>query len=122
MPSIMRIIKSGHVPLKEWGEGTRIDYWKEAEKKRPLGRPGRGWIDKIKMDLIEILLGVVDWIGLARNRYKGRALVNAVMNILIPYNAWKLPRGWPVCGPSSIVHLDRISKNYETLVQQERVT
>jgi hypothetical protein len=38
--------------------------------KRPLGRPGRGWIDNIKMDLLEIELGGVDWIGLAQDRYR----------------------------------------------------
>jgi hypothetical protein len=35
------------------------------EGKRPLGRPRRRWIDNIKMDLLEIGLNVVDWIGLA---------------------------------------------------------
>jgi hypothetical protein len=54
------------------------------EGKRPLGRPRRRWIDSIKMDLLEIGLGVVDWIGLAQNRYSLRALVNAVMNIRVP--------------------------------------
>jgi hypothetical protein len=35
----------------------------KPEGKRPLGRPRRGWIDNIKMDLLEIGLSVVDWIG-----------------------------------------------------------
>jgi hypothetical protein len=38
--------------------------------KRPLGRPRRRWIDNIKMDLLEIGLSVVDWNGLAQNRYR----------------------------------------------------
>jgi hypothetical protein len=38
--------------------------------KRPLGRPRRRWIDNIKMDLLETRLSVVDWIGLARDRYR----------------------------------------------------
>jgi hypothetical protein len=52
--------------------------------KRPLGRPRRRWIDNIKMDILEIGLNVVDWIGLAQDRYRWRALVNAVMNLQGP--------------------------------------
>jgi hypothetical protein len=40
------------------------------EGKRLLGRPRRRWIDNIKKDLLEIGLNVVDWIGLAQNRYR----------------------------------------------------
>jgi hypothetical protein len=40
----------------------------KTEGKRPQGRPRRRWIDNIKMDLLEIGLGVVDWIGLAQDR------------------------------------------------------
>jgi hypothetical protein len=56
----------------------------KPEGKRPLGRPRRRWIDNIKMDLLEIGLIVVDWIGLAKDRYRWRALVNSVMNIRAP--------------------------------------
>jgi hypothetical protein len=56
----------------------------KPEGKRPLGRPRRRWIDNIKMDLLEIVLSVVDWIGLAQDRYKWRALVNSVMNLRVP--------------------------------------
>jgi hypothetical protein len=54
------------------------------EGKRPLGRPRRRWIDNIKMDLLEIGLFGVDWTGLAQDRYRWRALVNAVMNPRVP--------------------------------------
>jgi hypothetical protein len=54
------------------------------EGKRPLGRSRRRWIDNINMDLLEIGLNVVDWIGLAQDRYSWRALVNLVMNIRDP--------------------------------------
>jgi hypothetical protein len=47
--------------------------------KRPLGRPRLMWVD-----LAEIGLNVVDWIGLAQDRYRWRALVNAVMNLRVP--------------------------------------
>jgi hypothetical protein len=42
----------------------------KANGKRPLGRPRRRWIDNIKMDLLEIGVCVVDWIGLAQDRYR----------------------------------------------------
>jgi hypothetical protein len=56
----------------------------KPEGKRPLGRPRRRWIDNIKMDLLERELSVVDWIGLGQDRYRWRALVNAVMNLRVP--------------------------------------
>jgi hypothetical protein len=56
----------------------------KPEGKRPLGRPRCRWIDNIKMDVLEIGLGVVDWIGLAQDRYRWRALVNSVMNLWVP--------------------------------------
>jgi hypothetical protein len=55
----------------------------KPEGKRPLGRPRHRWIDRIKMDLLEIGLNV-DWIGLAQDRYRWRALVNVVMNLRVP--------------------------------------
>jgi hypothetical protein len=56
----------------------------KPEGKRPLGRPGHSWIDNIKMDLLEMGVSVVDWIGLAQDRYRWRALMNAVMNLRVP--------------------------------------
>jgi hypothetical protein len=56
----------------------------KSEGKRPLGRPRRRWVDNIKMDLLEIGLIVVDWIDLAQDRYRWRALVNSVMNLRVP--------------------------------------
>jgi hypothetical protein len=55
----------------------------KPEGKRPLGRPRRRWIDNIKMDILETYLGSVDWNGLTQDRYRWRALVNAVMNIRV---------------------------------------
>jgi hypothetical protein len=52
-----------------------------ASVTRPLGRPRYRWIDNIKMDLSEIGLKDVDWIGLAQDRYRWRAVVNVVMNL-----------------------------------------
>jgi hypothetical protein len=56
----------------------------KREGKRPLGRPRHRWIDNIKMDVLERGLNVVDWIGLAQDRYRWRALVNAVMKLRVP--------------------------------------
>jgi hypothetical protein len=56
----------------------------KPEGKRPLGRPIRRWMDNIRMDLGEIGWGGVDWVFLVQDRDKWRALVNAVMNLLVP--------------------------------------
>jgi hypothetical protein len=52
--------------------------------RRPLGRPRRRWEDNIRMDLQEVGCGCVEWIGLAQDRDKWRALVSAVMNLRVP--------------------------------------
>jgi hypothetical protein len=89
-PSIIRIIKSrrmrwaGHVArMGEKRNVYRLLVGK-PEGKRPLGRPRCRWIDNIKIDLLEIGVNVVDWIGVAQDRYRWRALVNAVMNLRVP--------------------------------------
>jgi hypothetical protein len=56
----------------------------KPEGKRPLGRPRRRWTDNNKVVHLEIGLNVVDWIGLAQDRYRWRALVNSVMNLWVP--------------------------------------
>ena len=55
----------------------------KPEGKRPLGRPRRRWEDNIKMDLEEVG-GGGDWMELAQDRYRWRALVNKVMNFRVP--------------------------------------
>jgi hypothetical protein len=54
------------------------------EGKRPLGRPRRMWVDIIWMDLGEVRWGDVDWIGLAQDRNRWRALVNSALNLRVP--------------------------------------
>jgi hypothetical protein len=57
---------------------------RKPEGKRPLGRPRRRWADTIKMDLLEIGWGGVDWIGLTQDKDMWKALVNAFMNLRVP--------------------------------------
>jgi hypothetical protein len=54
------------------------------EGKRPLGRPRRRWEDNINMDVREMGFGDVDWIHLAQDRDRWRAVVNTVMNLRVP--------------------------------------
>jgi hypothetical protein len=56
----------------------------KPEGKIPLGRPLRRWVDNIKRDLGDLGWGDVDWIGLAQDRNRWRALVNSVLNFRVP--------------------------------------
>jgi len=56
----------------------------KPEGKRPLGRPRRRWEDNIKLDLQEVGYRGIDWIELAQDRERWRAIVNAVMNLRVP--------------------------------------
>ena len=58
----------------------------KPEGKRPLGRPRDRWEDNIKMDLTEVGCEGMDWISVAQDRDRWRALVNAVMNLRVPYD------------------------------------
>ena len=73
----------GHV-ARMW---ERRDVYKvlmgKPEGKKPLGRPRRRWEDIIKMDLQALGCGDIDWIELAQDRDRWRAIVNAVMNFRV---------------------------------------
>jgi len=56
----------------------------KSEGKKPLGRPRRRWEDNIKMDLQEVGRGCGDWMELAKDRDRWRALVSTVMNLGVP--------------------------------------
>jgi len=56
----------------------------KTEGQRPLGRPRHRWEDNIKMDFQEVGCGGMDWIKLAQDRDRWRALVNVVMNLRVP--------------------------------------
>jgi hypothetical protein len=54
------------------------------EGSRPPGRPRRKWFDNIRMDLVEVGWGDVNWISLAQDRERWRALVNSILNLRVP--------------------------------------
>jgi hypothetical protein len=56
----------------------------KTEGKKPLGRPRRRWVDNIRMDLGKVGWGDVDWICLAKDRNRLRAVVNSVLNLRVP--------------------------------------
>jgi len=56
----------------------------KTEGKKPLGRPWRRWEDNIEMDLQEVGCEGMDWIELAHDTDRWRALVNAVMKLRVP--------------------------------------
>jgi hypothetical protein len=56
----------------------------KPEGRRPLGRPRRRWLNNIRMDLVEVGWDDEDWIGLAQDRDRWRALVNSVLNLRVP--------------------------------------
>jgi len=91
LPNIIQVIKLrrmrwvGHVARMEEGRGVYRVLVGKPEEKRPLGRPRRRREDKIKMDLQEVGCGGMDWIELAQDKDRWRALLNAVMKCQISY-------------------------------------
>ena len=89
LPNIVRVLKSrrmrwaGHMARMGEGRGVHRVLVRKPEGKRPLGRPRRRWEDKIKMDLQEVG-GGGDWMELAQDRDRWRALVNTVGNLRVP--------------------------------------
>jgi hypothetical protein len=88
-PSIVRVIKltmrwAGYVARMGERRGVCRDLVLKPDGSRPLGRDRRRWEDNIKMDLQEVGCEGVDWIDVAQDRDRCRALVNAVMNLLGP--------------------------------------
>ena len=90
LPNIVRVVKSrrmrwaGHVARMGQGRVVHRVLVGRPEGKRPLGRPRRRWGDNIKMDLHEVGGGCEDWMELAQDRDRWRALVSTVMNLRVP--------------------------------------
>jgi hypothetical protein len=90
LPNIVRVVKSrrmrwaGHVPRMGEDRGVQRVLVEKPEGKRTLGRPRRRWEDNIKMDLQEVGGGRGDWMELAQDRERWRALVGTVRDFLVP--------------------------------------
>jgi hypothetical protein len=82
----------------------------KPQGKRPLGRPRRRWEDSIKVDLQEVGCVVMEWIELARDRDRWRALVNAAMNLRFPRNAGNFLTSCKLVGFSRRTLLHGVSK------------
>ena len=82
----------------------------KPEGKRPLGRPRRRWEDNIRMHLQEVGLGYEDWIGLAQDRDRWRALVSAVRNLRVPQNAGNFLTSCKLASFSRMALLHGVSK------------
>ena len=89
LPNIVRVVKSrrmrltGHVARVGEGRGVHRVLVGKPEGKRPLGRPRHRWEDNIKIGIREVG-GGGDWMELAQDRDRWRALVNTVMNLRVP--------------------------------------
>ena len=66
------------------GRGVHAVLVGKPEGKRPLGRPRLRWEDNIKLDLQEVAGGCGDWMELAQDRERWRALVSTAMNFRVP--------------------------------------
>ena len=76
-------IAMGHVARMGEGRGAHRVLVRKPEGKRPLGRPRRRWEDNNKMDLQKVGGGCGDWMELAEDRDRWRALVGTVMNLRV---------------------------------------
>ena len=90
LPNIVRVVKSrrmrwaGHVARMGQGRGVHRVLVGKPEGKRTLGRPRCRWEGNIKMDLQEVEWGCEEWMELAQDRDRWRALVSTVMNLGVP--------------------------------------
>jgi hypothetical protein len=89
LPSIVRVVKSRRMRwtgrVERMGEERVVHsvLLGKPEGKRPLWRPRRSWEDNIKMDVQEVGVSCGDWMELAQDRDRWRALVNTVKNLRV---------------------------------------
>jgi hypothetical protein len=79
---VLQLLRSVSYDVGETGEVHRVLVGR-PEGNRPLGRSKRRWDDNIKIELQEVGLRCMDWMDLAQDRDRWRALVSAVMNIRV---------------------------------------
>ena len=90
LPNIVRVVKwrrmrwAGHVARMGEGRGVHRVLVGKPEGKSQLGRPRHRWEDNIKMDLQKVGGSCGDWMELAQDRDRWRALVSTVMNLRVP--------------------------------------
>jgi hypothetical protein len=90
LPNIVRVVKlrrmrwAGHVARMGEDRGVYRVLVGKPEGKRPLGRPRHRWEDSVKMDLQEVGGGRGDWMELAQDRDRWRALAGTVRNFRVP--------------------------------------
>jgi hypothetical protein len=89
-PSIIRIVKvrrmrwAGHVARMGEKRNAYTLLVGKPEGRKSLGRPRCKWLNNIRMDSVKVGWGDVDWIDLAQDRDRWRALVNSVLNLRLP--------------------------------------
>jgi len=90
LPNIVRVVKSrkmrwaGHVARMGEGRGVYRVLVGKPEGEIPMGRPRSRWEDNIKMDFQEVRGSREDWMELAQDRDRWRALVSTVMKLRVP--------------------------------------
>jgi hypothetical protein len=98
-PNFITVIKSrrmkraGHVASMRRQKRCIQAFGRETWRKEPLGRPRRRWEDNSEMDLLDVRWGM-GLIDLTQVRDRWQAVVNAVMNPLVPYNAGNFLTSW----------------------------
>jgi hypothetical protein len=80
----MRMILEGHVARKGEKRNAYRLLVEKSEGKRPLGIPRRRCVNNITINLGQVGWSGVDWIGLAQDKNRWRALVNSVLNLRVP--------------------------------------
>ena len=121
-PNIVRVIKSRrmrwarHVARMGEERGVYRFLVGKPERRRPLWRPRRRWVDNIRMDVQDVGCGYMDWIGLVQDRDRWQTLVSAVMNLPVPWNAGNFLTS---CKPFSFSRMTLhhgVSKYYKTII------
>jgi hypothetical protein len=89
-PNFIRVIKSrrmrwaGHVASMVEGRGAYRILVGRPERRRPLRRPTHRSEDNVRVDLLEVGSGGMDWIDMVQDRDRWQALVNVVINLWVP--------------------------------------